>query len=139
MNYVRLLIAAVVASIVLIIGQIAFVLVIGTRLMAAREAAGLPPFVPQPLLSLLEVFLTGAFLVWLYAIMRSRFGPGVLTAIKAALAGWFAVVGLSTLHMVTENVGFPPALLLTVAIIIMPIFVFATVAGALIYRERAIP
>jgi hypothetical protein len=71
--------------------------------------------------------------------MRSRFGPGVLTAIKAALAGWFAVVGLSTLHMVTENVGFPPALLLTVAIIIMPIFVFATVAGALIYRERAIP
>ena len=139
MNYVRLLIAAVVASIVLIIGQIAFVLVIGSRLMAARATAGLPPFVPQPLLSLLEVFLTGAFLVWLYAVMRSRFGSGVATALKAGLAGWFAVVGLSTLHVVTDNFGFPPSLLLTVAIIIMPVFVLATVAGAWIYRERVIP
>jgi len=139
MNYVRLLIAAIVASVVLIIGQIAFVLVIGSRLMAARETAGLLPFVPQPLLSLLEVFLTGAFLVWLYAVLRSRCGPGVMTALKAGLASWFAVVGLSTLHTVTDNFGLPPSLLLTIAIIIMPVFVLATVAGAWIYQERVIP
>jgi hypothetical protein len=138
MNYARLLIASAAATLVLIIGQIAFVLVIGSRLMAAREAVGLPPFVPQPLLNLLEVFSIGLFLVWLYAAIRPRFGPGLVTALKAGFAGWFAVVGLSTLHTVTDNFGFPPSLLLLVAILVMPAFIFATVVGAWIYREQDI-
>ena len=135
MNYLRLLIGAVTASVVLFVGEIAFVLVLGSRIMAAREAAGLPPFVPRPLLGLLELFLTGFFLVWLYTAIRPRFGPGPRTALKAGFAGWFALVFMGTLHSIWESFGFPAGLLLTVALVMLPFFVMATVAGAWIYKE----
>ena len=136
MNYLRLLMGAVLASVVLFVGEIAFILVLGSRILAAREAAGLPPVVPQPLLGLLELFLTGFFLVWLYTAVRPRFGPGFVTALKAGCAGWFALVFMGTLHSIWENFGFPAGLLLTVAIVLLPFFVLATVAGAWIYKER---
>jgi hypothetical protein len=34
-------------------------------------------------------FLTGIALVWLYAAIRPRFGPGPRTALVAAFATWF--------------------------------------------------
>jgi hypothetical protein len=135
MNYLRLLIGTVVAIVVLMIGGFAFLSILGRRILAAREAAGLPPPVPQPLAGIPELVLTAFFLVWLYAAVRPRFGPGLMTAVKAGFAGWFGLVFLGTLHIINDNFGFPPELLLTIAIAVLPVFVLATVAGAWVYKE----
>ena len=138
MNYLRLMIGALLAGVVLIVGEMAFISILGSRILAARDAAGLPPFVPQPLLGLLEVFLTGLFLVWLYAVTRPRFGPGIITAIKAGLTGWFGTVFVGTVHAISDGFGLPATLLLTIALVVMPVFVAATIAGAWIYREPVV-
>src|SRR4051794_12496513 len=80
MNYKRLVIGAATASVVLLIGETVFILIMGKTLMAARSAAGLPEIAPNALLSIFELLLTGNLLVWLYASIRTRYGPGVLTA-----------------------------------------------------------
>ena len=126
------------ASVALIGGEIAMITLLGSRIMAARDAAGLPAFVPQPVFGLMEVYFTGLFLIWLYAAMRPRYGPGILTAIKAGFAGWFAIIFLGTLHMIWESLGFPATLLLLVAVVMLPVFLFATVVGAWIYKEQDI-
>src|SRR6478752_3742519 len=103
MNYKRLLLGAVTASVVLFVGEMAFILIMGKTLMAARSAAGLPDIAPNALLSICELLLTGTLLVWLYASIRTRYGPGILTALRAGVFGWLAVVLLSTIHMIGEN------------------------------------
>jgi hypothetical protein len=134
-NYSRLALGAVVASVTLFVGELVFIALIGGRLMAARQAAGMPEFVPQPLLSVLEVLMTGTFIVWLYTSIRLSYGSGPLTAIKSGIAAWFGLVLLSTLHMIGESLGFPVPLLMIVALAVLPIFVFASVLGAWAYRD----
>jgi len=135
MNYKRLVLGAVTASVVLFLGEACFILIMGKTLMAARSAAGLPEIVPNVLLSIFELLLTGTLLVWLYASIRERYGPGILTALRAGVFGWMAVVLLSTIHMIGENLGFPTPLLLLVAVVIFPVFVISAVAGGWVYRE----
>ena len=52
-------------------------------------------------------FIVGILIVWLYAAMRPRFGPGMGTAAKAGLVVWFC--GLlfyqDWLHMGLMSVG----------------------------------
>ena len=135
MNYKRLLLGAVTASVVLFVGEIAFIMIMGKMLMAARSAAGLPEIAPNALLSIFELLLTGTLLVWLYASIRNRYGPGLSTALRAGVFGWIAVVLLSTIHMIGENLGFPPSLLLLVAAVIFPVFLTSAAAGGWVYRE----
>lgn len=135
MNYKRLALAAIAASITLFLGEMAFIALMGGRLMAARQAAGLPEINPQPLVSIIELLLTGAFIVWLYAAIRTRYGAGPMTAIGAGLASWTGIVLLSTVHMIGDNMGFPATLLLMVAGVILPVFIITAVVGAWVYRE----
>ena len=58
-NYRRLMVSGLLAAVVMIAGQIAVIGTLGPRLMAARDAAHLPPMVPQPLLNVLEVLSLG--------------------------------------------------------------------------------
>ena len=135
MNYKRLALAAIAASISLFLGEMAFIALMGGRLMAARQAAGLPLITPQPLVSIIELLLTGAFIVWLYAAIRTRYGAGPMTAVGAGFASWTGIVLLSTIHMIGDNMGFPATLLLMVAGVILPVFILTAVVGAWVYRE----
>jgi hypothetical protein len=135
MNYSRFAICALLTAVVLVVGEFAFIMSMGGRLMAARQAAGLPEFVPQPMLSILEVVLTGTFITWLYVSIRPRFGAGPKTAAIAGIAAWGGLVLLSTVHTIGEGFGLPTPLLLTVAVIVLPIFVFSSVIGTALYRE----
>jgi hypothetical protein len=80
-------------------------------------------------------FLTGVFLVWLYAAIRPRFGAGAMTAVIAGLA-FFAVMGV--IHTVAEaNMGLFPRRLLLMSVTPMIIgFPIAAVVGAWPYREE---
>jgi hypothetical protein len=135
MNYKRLVLGAITASVVLFVGEILFILIMGQTLMAARSAAGLPDIAPNALLSIVELLLTGTLLVWLYASIRTRYGAGLLTAVRAGVVGWVAVVVLSTIHMIGENLGFPASLLVLVAAVIFPVFLASTIAGSWVYRD----
>jgi len=79
-------------------------------------------------------FLTGIGLVWLYAAIRPRFGPGVQTAVIAGIAGWFFCGLIATLYQMPNGI-FPMKLMvmpLVASLVFAPV---ATVAGASIYKE----
>ena len=83
-------------------------------------------------------FLLGIALVWLYAAVRPRFGPGPKTAVITGLAAWFLLWFL----------GFGGTLIgglyptnLVVIIVIWELFEvpIATLAGAWLYQEGGAP
>lgn len=79
-------------------------------------------------------FLAGVGIVWGYAAIRSRFGPGPRTAAIAAIGAWFFASFLSNLAMM--NMGlFPRKLIMTGLVWSLVEFVIAAVAGAWVYKE----
>src|SRR5690348_15004877 len=102
MNYPRLLLGGLLATVILLIGEFGMIAVFGTQIIDARKSAGIAPFVAQPLIGIAEVLLSGILLTWLYAAVRPRFGPGVITSIKSGFVGWFALIFLSTVHTIWE-------------------------------------
>lgn len=79
-------------------------------------------------------FLLGIGLVWLYAAIRPRFGPGAGTAVKAGLAVWFFAHFLWTLG--SWNMGLFPqnALMIGVAWELVQ-SILAAVVGGWLYKE----
>src|SRR6478736_7677342 len=108
MNYNSLALSGLISTVTLFVGEMVFIAIMGSRLMAARSAAGLPEFVPQPLLSIIELVLTGSFIAWLYASIRPRYGAGIVTAIISGIGAWSGLVLISTIHMMSEGFGLPP-------------------------------
>ena len=101
---------------------------------AALQATGRPPSSSMVPVWIILDFLYGIALVYLYAAIRPRFGPGPATAVHAGLYLW-VVIGL--FHTIGEApLGFLPMRLYVlgtiVGLIILPI---AAVAGAKFYRE----
>jgi hypothetical protein len=82
--------AGVVAN---IIGFVLFGMMLGPR-MEAETVAVAPALQGRGMsgsaitTNVLATFVVGILLVWLYAAMRPRFGPGAKTAIYAALVVW---------------------------------------------------
>ena len=79
-------------------------------------------------------FLYGIFLVYLYAAIRPRFGPGPKTAVIAGLLTWIVAVLLNALGEM--QMGLFPARIyvigLVVALIALPI---AAIVGGWLYKE----
>jgi hypothetical protein len=79
-------------------------------------------------------FVVGILLVWLYAAMRPRFGPGMKTATYAALAVW--VCGF-VFHIDWQLVGLMTSATYALASVVAFIQVFASAAvGGMMYQER---
>lgn len=79
-------------------------------------------------------FLLGIGAVWLYAAIRPRFGPGVKTAIIAALAVWLLAYVYPTFGMVF--MGFFPAGLAAFATVWGLVeIILGAIAGAWVYSE----
>lgn len=79
-------------------------------------------------------FLLGIVMVWLYAMIRTRFGPGPKTAIIAALVIWFCVYIYSGILSATLF-GLPTGLMLVGMAWGLVEYVLAGIAGAWLYRE----
>jgi hypothetical protein len=78
-------------------------------------------------------FLFGALLVWLYAAIRPRFGPGPRTALRAAAFAWglymatellFVLMGLFSMRFFVLNAALSAVN-----------YAASSLAGARIYRE----
>lgn len=79
-------------------------------------------------------FLAGIGLVWLYAAIRPRFGPGAGTAVKAGLAVWFFAHFLWTLG--SWNMGIFPANALVIGLAWTLVeTILAGLVGGWVYKE----
>lgn len=138
MNIGRLILGGIVAGIVGdILGYIVDGVVLAPRWAGAMRARGRSEFTVNFLvLSNLLGLVVGILMIWLYAIMRARYGAGPLTAIYAGLAIWL----IGTL---IPNAGLAGAGLFPVGLMTMTTAgavvesVAAALAGAALYKEHA--
>ena len=76
-----------------VVGFVGFGMLLGPRFNAEMDAvvAGLSTKMNSGAnmgMTIVSQFVIGLLLAWLYAAMRPRFGPGVKTAVYAALVVW---------------------------------------------------
>jgi len=79
-------------------------------------------------------FLYGIFLVWFYAAIRPRFGPGPRTAVYAGLAIW-VLYGLLHALMEAPFHMFPTNVTVITTVVALFEWPIAVVAGAKLYTE----
>jgi hypothetical protein len=79
-------------------------------------------------------FLAGIGLVWGYAAMRPRYGPGAKTAAIAGVGAWYFAGFLTNLAMM--NVGLFPQRLIMIGLVWGLVeFIVAAIVGAWAYKE----
>lgn len=82
-------------------------------------------------------FLLGIASVWLYAAIRSRYGAGSVTALRAGLAAW--IIGSFLPNLASYPMGLFPLRLLVIATIVGVVEIAAgTLAGAWLYKEDSV-
>lgn len=135
-NWGRVILGGLVAGVILGIGE--FVLhefLFGARMEAALSEMGLA----EPGGSDMGIFtgmtlLLGVLLVWLYAAIRPRFGPGARTAIVAGLFVWVILYAFWFAYNLAWDL-FPRDLMLISTVWGLFALPVATLAGAWLYRE----
>jgi hypothetical protein len=132
-NWSRVLFCGLLAGIIWI--------VLGSMVTAllGRDFAALPNNhlgTPSPGFVLFNVgldLLEGISVLWLYAAIRPRYGPGARTAIISAFA-WWSIVSLGDAAWCSFGL-FPPRTVIPLMIGTLPALILATTAGARFYRE----
>lgn len=109
--------------------------VVPADMAEALKARNLPELGTAPIVGfIIFSFLLGIGIVWLYAAIRPRFGPGVKTAIVAGLAVWLLAYAYPSFGMVF--MGFFPAGLTVFTLVWGLVEVLlGAVAGAWVYKE----
>jgi hypothetical protein len=136
LNLKRILFGGLLAGLVVNFTETFFNLVlVGKAMEAAFKHMNLPPFGPWAMaFYTLWGFIQGLLSVWLYASLRSQYGPGPRTAVRAGLLVWalayafpnlgFGMMGMAPWSMV--------GLTLAWSLIEAPL---VTLLGARIYRD----
>jgi len=109
--------------------------VIRTDMEAAMKAMNLPAMDPSQIpFFILFGFFLGIVTVWVYAAIRPRFGPGVQTAVCAALLVWFLAYLYPTLFFLVMHVFPANALIISVVWGLGEVLI-GGIAGAWAYTE----
>lgn len=135
-NLSRVVIGGLFAGLVINIGEyILNGIVIATQWVALREHFGLGSLSHGQMAAAVTItFAYGIVLIWIYAAIRPRFGPGPRTAIIAGLTLWVIAYVLFTASLLASGMLSTG---LTLATILWGVFEapIAAVAGAWLYRE----
>jgi hypothetical protein len=132
-NAKRVILGGLLAGLILIIGD--FILTRFVPADASQRLGLAQPGAGQMLVFAVLNLVLGMVLVWLYAAIRPRFGPGVQTAIRAGCAGWVLCVLFPTLWLAL--LGMFPAIMLLISLIwSLVCFPLSTLAGAWYYQEE---
>lgn len=139
MNTKKVLLGGIVAGVVMnVIDYVTNAFILGDRMRAESEAfkPGMADQMmgPSTMVSYIIMdFVLGIALVWTYAAIRPRFGPGIKTASYAALLFWIlAGIFLSGyMHMGMMSTG----LWFTFAFLGLVNFLLSAWAGAKFYTE----
>ena len=136
MNYARIVLGGLVAGVVLNIGE--FILndfLLKEQMTEMFRRFNLtPPAGSFIAIAVTLTFALGILLVWLYAMIRPRYGPGPKTAICAALVIWFVVgVYVNIIYGVMFGLGTTMIAIGMVWGLVQ--YCLATIAGAWVYKE----
>jgi len=107
--------------------------------LLGRDFAALPgnhlgrPTLGFVALNVVLDLLEGISILWLYAAIRPRYGPGARTAAITAFAWWF-IVSLGDATWCSFGF-FPPRTVIPLMIGTLPALILATLAGARFYKE----
>ena len=135
-NFGRVLIGGLLAGLVLNVGE--FLLndvILGKQMKEFFARFGMPePGGSFIALAVALTFVAGIVLIFLYALIRSRLGPGPKTAIVAGLIMWFGIylyVGVINGYLF----GIPPNVMLIALAWGLIEYVVGAIAGAWAYKE----
>jgi len=135
-NVTRMLLGGLLAGLVLNIGEYVLnELILAAQWSAFMAESGMAEFSTGQLASFAIItFLFGIVLIWIYAAIRPRFGPGPKTAVIAGLTMW--AIAWLLFGATLFAAGIYP-MRLTVTTIVWGLFEapIAAVAGAWLYRE----
>ena len=135
-NFTRVILGGLVAGVVLNIGEVILNdLILGAQMKEFFNRLNLPE--PGGSFIAVAVILTlviGVVIVWMYAAMRPRLGPGPKTAICAGIIAWiFVCVYCGVINGIILQV---PTNFLIIAIAWCFVeYVLAAIAGAWLYKE----
>ena len=137
-NTGRVIVGGLVAGVIMNISEAVLNLVVlGTATSEALKAHNLPDFTGSEIAIFMALTLVvGIVLVWLYAAMRPRFGPGPKTAVMAALVVWF-------LFDACPSLIFGIMGLFSMTLTLVPIgwsffeTIIAAYVGAMLYSEQS--
>ncbi|HLR07140.1 MAG TPA: hypothetical protein VK117_15095 [Pyrinomonadaceae bacterium] len=135
-NFGRVLLGGLVAGLVINIGEY---LLNGVVLAKQMEGTFRKMNVPAPggnfiAIAVALTFLLGILIVWIYALIRPRLGPGPKTAIVAGLIAWLSIY----LYKGTLNGALFAIPLNTMLIAFawgLVAYVLGALAGAALYKE----
>ena len=136
MNYVRIVLGGLVAGVVLNVGEFIlndFLLKDQMEEMFRRFNIT-PPGGSFIAIAVILTFALGILLVWLYAMIRPRYGPGPKTAICAALVIWF-VLGVYMNILYGLLFGMSTTMIAIGSVWALVEYSLATIAGAWVYQE----
>jgi hypothetical protein len=135
-NFGRVLLGGLVAGLVLNIGEYLLNEVVFVKQMEEMVSR---MNLTRPGASFIAVavvltFILGIVIVWIYAMIRPRFGPGPKTAIIAAFVAWFCVY-VYTGILNGAFLGIPSTFLVMAMLWGVIEYILAAVAGAWLYKE----
>jgi hypothetical protein len=135
-NYGRVILGGLVAGLVLNIGEFILNEVVFKKQMEEMFAR---LRVPPPGGSFIAcavglTFLLGIVIVWTYALIRPRLGPGPKAAIVAAVIAWFGIYFYAGIFNALLF-GIPASLLIIGMVWGLVEYALAAIAGAWLYRE----
>jgi hypothetical protein len=135
-NFGRVLLGGLVAGLVLNIGEYLLNEVVFVKQMEEMVSR---MNLTRPGASFIAVavvltFILGIVIVWIYAMIRPRFGPGPKTAIIAAFVAWFCVY-VYTGILNGAFLGIPSTFLVMAMLWGVIEYILAAVAGARLYKE----
>ena len=135
-NLGRVLIGGLLAGLIINIGEFIFNAVLFADDMNAAMAALNRPPVDDSLIPFFVLFGFGLgfMLVWVYAAIRPRFGPGVGTAVCASAIVWGLAYLYPNLFMIVLNF-FPRQMMIIGTAWGLVEITIAGIAGAWLYRE----
>ena len=135
-NLGRVLIGGLLAGVIINLSE--FVLngiLLEEEMNAAMAALNRPPIAPSMIIWFMIIsFGFGFMLVWTYAAIRPRMGPGVKTAVCAATLCWGLGYFYPNLFFYVMNL-FPRNIIILTTIWGLAEVVIAGIAGAWVYTE----
>jgi hypothetical protein len=139
-NLGRVLIGGLLAGLIINIGEyILNGVLIAEEMNAAMVALNRPPIAPAMIIWFVAFTFGFAFvLVWSYAAIRPRFGPGAQTAICASTLCWGLGYLYPNLFFYVMDL-FPRNMIILTSIWSLAEVVIAGIAGAWAYTEASAP
>lgn len=136
-NVGRVILGGVVTGVILFIGEwVLNGVVLAKDMEEFFKRCGFPPD-PGPtfiVIAAVIVLFLGIVIVFGYAAIRPRFGPGPKTAVIAAILAWVGVYLYQ--NVIAFGLGMVPPKLVMIALAWGLVeFILATLAGAALYKE----